>query len=103
MSITGKIVIGCPSIFKGFQTKKEAKRYLESISDEEVNEKIICGKIYRFNRLKYKLQEEYGFKISNYIVDEIINNDDYDNLCLLVNLAVSNKKISKEEGQIIKK
>lgn len=67
-----------------------------------VKEKIIWGKIHRFNRLKHKLQLEYGFNIPDYIIDEIINNNNYDNLCLLLNLAVLNKRLKKEEAQIIK-
>ena len=45
---------------------------------------------------------EYGFCIPDYIIDEIINNSDYPNLCALVNLAIVSKRLSQEQGNIIK-
>lgn len=67
-----------------------------------IQKELMSAEVHRFNRLKEKLEREYGFEIPNYIVDEIINNHDYQNLCSLLNLAVSNKKISKKNAKIIK-
>lgn len=95
-------VIGYPSVYKGFKTMKEAKKYLRTMTDKMVEERLLWGQVQRFNRLKNKLQVEYGFLIPDYIIDEIINNNDYDNLCALLNLAVLNKRISKKNARIIK-
>lgn len=94
-------VIGYPSVYKGFKTMKEAKEYLRTMTDEMIEERLLWGQVQRFNRLKNKLQVEYGFAIPDYIIDEIINNDDYDNLCALLNLAVLNNRISKKNARII--
>lgn len=96
------LVIGYPSVYKGFKTRKEAIKYLHNMTEEMVEERLLWGQVQRFNRLKHKLQIEYGFTIPDYIIDEIINNNNYDNLCALLNLAVLNKRISKKNARIIK-
>lgn len=97
-----RYVIGYPSVYKGFKNKKEAKKYLKEMTETEIKEKLLWGEIHRFRRLKEKLEFEYKFSIPDYIVDEIINNNNYENLCALLNLAVLNKRISKKNAQIIK-
>lgn len=49
------------------------------------------------------LQSLYEFKIPKYILDEIITNDDKNNLNVLINLAVMNYEMSKENAKILKK
>lgn len=97
-----KYVIGYPSIYKRFENYKQAKKYLESITNNQVTCILLENEIQRYKRLKGKLEFEYGFSIPDYIVDEIINNNDYENLCLLINLAIISKRLSKEQGNIIK-
>lgn len=97
-----KYVIGYPSIYKGFKNYRQAKKYLESITNNQVTCMLLENEIQRYKRLKEKLEFEYGFSIPDYIVDEIINNNDYENLCLLINLAIISKRLSKEQGNIIK-
>lgn len=97
-----KYVIGYPSIYKGVENYKQAKKYLESITNNQVTCMLLENEIQRYKRLKEKLEFEYGFSIPDYIVDEIINNNDYENLCLLINLAIISKRLSKEQGNIIK-
>lgn len=63
---------------------------------------LLKKEIQRFKNLKEKIEYQYGFNIPNYIIDEIINNNNYDNLCSLVNLAVIQNRLTKEEGIIIK-
>lgn len=48
-------VIGYPSVYKGFKTRKEAKRYLQEMTEIKVKEKLLWGQVQRFNRLKKKL------------------------------------------------
>lgn len=96
-------VIGYPSVYKKFKTEKEAKKWMDNLTDIEVKNILATNEIHRFYRLKEKLEFEYKFEIPNYIVDEIINNDNYDNLCTLINLAVMNNHISKIKADKLKR
>lgn len=87
------------------QNKKIIRsKYLETkkMSKVEVENMLLKKEIQRFKNLKKKIEYQYGFNIPNYIIDEIINNNNYDNLCSLVNLAVIQNRLTKEEGIIIK-
>ena len=97
-----QLVIGYPSIYKGFRKEKEAKRYLKDMSSQEVEMKLKLNEIHRFQRLKEKWEKECHFEIPNYIIDEIINGKDYANLCALLCLAVSNNRISEKNANILK-
>ena len=96
-------VIGYPSVYKSFETYRQAKKYLENMTDEQVTYILLENEIHRFRRLKEKIEFEYGFHIPDYVIDEIINNNDYENLCLLINMAVISKRLSVKQGNIIKK
>ncbi len=72
------------------------------MSKVEVEDMLLKKEIQRFKNLKEKIECQYGFNIPNYIIDEIINNNNYDNLCSLVNLAVIQNRLTKEQGTIIK-
>ena len=95
-------VIGYKSIYKKFDDKKDAQKWLNSWTEEDIENELRWNEIHRFHRLKEKIQIEYGFLIPDYIIDEIINNKDYDNLVSLLNLAVINKRLSKQQAKIIK-
>ena len=95
-------VIGYKSIYKKFDDKKDAQKWLNSWTEEDIENELRWNEIHRFHRLKEKIQIEYGFSIPDYIIDEIINNKDYDNLVSLLNLAVINKRLSKQQAKIIK-
>ena len=87
------------------QNKKIIRsKYLETkkMSKVEVENMLLKKEIKRFKNLKEKIEYQYGFNIPNYIIDEIINNNNYDNLCSLVNLAVIQNRLTKEQGIIIK-
>lgn len=96
-----KYVINYPAIFKSFKSQKEAKRYLKSFSDEDIKYYLMRNEINRYYRLKEKIQMKYNFKIPDYILDEMINGKK-NNLCYLINLAVMNNRLSKENAQILK-
>lgn len=95
-----KYVIGYPSLYKSFYNKKEAKRYLENFSNEQVEKCLLINEIERNNRLKEKIQMKYGFEIPNYVLDEIISGRP-SNLYCLINLAVINKRLSKKNAEIL--
>ncbi len=52
--------------------------------------------------LKEKLENYFSFNIPEYIVDDILKNEDYNHFCLMINLAVVNNRISNKNGEILK-
>ena len=97
-----KYVIGYPSVYKGFKDKKEAEKYLKNLTSEQIEIELKWNEIHRFYRLKEKWEMDCNFKIPNYIVDEIINGNNYNNLCSLLSLAVENNRLSNKQASIIK-
>lgn len=95
-------VIGYPSVYKKFKTEKDAKKWMNNLTDVEVKNILATNEIHRFYRLKEKLEFEYKFEIPNYIVDEIINNNNYENLYALINLAVMNNHLTKNNAKTLK-
>lgn len=71
---------------------------------EEVKGKIkkieVRKKEYRL--LKDKLEEHFNFKITDYIIDDILDYETYRHTCLMINLAVINNRISIDNGEILK-
>ena len=52
--------------------------------------------------LKQNLEEHFKFEIPKYIVMDMIDNEDYQHFCLMVNVAVINNRLSKEDGTVLK-
>ena len=53
-----------------------------------------------------KIESSFDFKIPSYLIDEIIEcneDDDFDNLNYMINCAVVNGSLSKENSKILKK
>lgn len=48
------------------------------------------------------IQKKYDFNIPKYVLDEIVNNNDKDNLNEIINLAVMNRRLSKTNANILK-
>lgn len=84
--------------------KSRAKEIIKNkkINKIEVENMLLKKEIKRFKNSKEKIESQFGFNIPNYIIDEIINNNNYNNLCSLVNLAVFQNRLTKEQGIIIK-
>ena len=83
-------------------------KFFEGYSSDEVEE--VKGKIKRletrrkeFKILKEKLENEFCFEIVNYIIDDILDYETYHHVCLMVNMATVNKRLSAEEGDKLKK
>lgn len=55
-----------------------------------------------FKILKDKLEKYFNFKITNYIIDDIIEKENYNHFCLMVNMSVLNNGLSNENGEILK-
>lgn len=83
-------------------------KFLEGYSSDEVEE--VKGKIKRletrrkeFKILKEKLENEFGFEVVNYIIDDILDYETYHHVCLMVNMAIVNQRLSAEDGDKLKK
>ena len=102
-----KLVIGYPSVYKSFEHEKEAYKYLENMTPEEVELKLIWNKIHMRSRIKEKFEKELGFNIPKYVIDEIIllkeKKTSKENLLLIINFACLSNKISEKNAHKLKK
>lgn len=99
-----KLVKGYPSVYKSFKNKKEAKSYIKNTTDEQVEYQLKWNEIHRLNRLKEKLEIKMGFKIPMYIVEAIIKTQyDKSNVFSLIDISVSNNRLSKKDAQKLRK
>ncbi len=72
-------------------------------TEEIKQQKITIYKQKRIKKLlKEKLEKVLNFKIADYIIMDIIENETYDHFCYMVNLSVVNNRISKGEGEMLK-
>ena len=77
---------------------------VNKITEIEINE--LQNKISEWNEKANFIKNKFNFDIPNYIIDEIIENEDsknYSNLHYLINCAVVNRKITKDNGIMLKK
>ena len=86
-----------------FNMEKFLKNY--TINDvSEVVEKIKKIEIRKteFEKLKGKLEKYFKFEIVDYIVSDILDCETYNHVCLMINLAVVNNRISSENSITLK-
>lgn len=79
------------------------EKFLESytISNEsKIIEEVKRIKIKKreFEELKEKLEKYFNFEITDYIVSDILDCETYNHVCLMINLAVINNRISIENS-----
>ena len=67
---------------------------------ERIKEIEIWNK--EFEELKEKLENYFKFEIADYIVSDILESETYNHICLMINLAVVNNRISLENGTTLK-
>lgn len=83
-----------------------SKEMLKEIEHKQAELIELQAKILKWNEMAIKIQSKFDFVLPNYIIDEILKNEekkDYNNLHYLINCAVINGRISKNAGKIIKK
>lgn len=83
--------------------KKTIKSNLSNTKQNILNLK---KQIETWNKKATIIQSQFDFIIPNYIIDEIISNEyskNYSNLHFLINVAVINNKLTKSDGNILKK
>ena len=64
--------------------------------------KKLKEEIERRNILKNKVQSYFEFEVPDYVIDDIISEEYYEHICLIINVAVLNKKITEKNAQILK-
>ena len=67
---------------------------------ERIKEIEILNK--EFEELKEKLENYFNFEIADYIVSDILECETYNHVCLMINLAIANNRISLENGITLK-
>lgn len=65
---------------------------------EKIKELEILNK--EFEELKEKLENHFNFEIADYIVSDILECETYNHVCLIINLAVINNRISLDNSII---
>ena len=75
---------------------KDNSEILSEIKKNEIWKK-------EFDELKGKLESYFKFSIVDYIVSDILDCETYDHICLMINLAVTNNRISMKNSKIIYK
>lgn len=77
---------------------------LNDYSTEDINKKKLQIEI-RLQKQKVIqeiLEKHFGFKIPNYIIDDIVVNETYHHICLMINLATVNERLSEENADRLK-
>ena len=67
---------------------------------ERIKEIEIWNK--EFEELKEKLENHFNFEIADYIVSDILECETYNHVCLMINLAVINNRISSKNSKTLK-
>ncbi len=93
-------------MLKNISLFSDYSNQLQKIEQNQAKLKNLQNKILEWNQKAIKIQRKFDFILPNYIIDEIVENEekkDYCNLNYLVNCAVVNGKISENNGKIIKR
>lgn len=91
-------------VLKKIKTKQKSLDYSQ-ISKIQIETKNLQNKLDKFNKEKAIIQSQFNFIIPDYLIDEIIESNTtkiYRNLNYLINCAIINGTLSKENGSILK-
>ncbi|MBQ3415627.1 MAG: hypothetical protein IJH39_09875 [Clostridia bacterium] len=78
------------------------------LNDEIINVELtnLKEQLYKWNKKSIEIQNKFNFILPKYIIDEIIEKEDtndFSNLNYLINCAVVNGRLSKDNGALLKK
>ena len=79
-------------------TKNIMKNFSEIHSLEEIENELKLIK-----KLRNQIQQHFNFEIVDYILDDIIEGAYFHHICLMINMAKVNNRISEKNGEILKK
>ena len=87
---------------KGVENNME--KYCKSHIDTEISNvvKKIEIRNKELKELKEKLENYFKFEITDYIIGDILDCENYNHVCLMINLAVINNRISLENSITLK-
>lgn len=78
--------------------RKNNKDY--SITEEKFE--IIKKHIEKIDKIKNDLQKHINFEIPEYIIHDIVENEEFNHICLIINVAIVNNRLSSENGKYLK-
>lgn len=80
------------------------EKYCKSHIDTEISNvvKKIEIRNKELKELKEKLENYFKFEITDYIIGDILDCENYNHVCLMINLAVINNRISLENSITLK-
>lgn len=61
------------------------------------------NKLQNINKIQEQLEQHFDFKIPKYIAVDIADNETYNHVCCMINLATVNERISEENAATLKK
>lgn len=97
-----KYVIDYPAIYKGFISKKNAQKYLENITEEDVKYKLEIAEGQRYKRLKRMIQQCFDFEIPENVMRALIYYESEERLYASIDFAIISKKISEDDANFFK-
>ena len=91
------------SIYKGFRTEHEAKKWLDSWNEDEIEYRLEKQLFYRNKRLKRQILYDLNFRLSIDILNFILENTyNYEQICLYIDKCVENDEFSSNKAIILK-
>ena len=94
-----KYVIGYPAIYKSFISKKNAQRYLENITEEDVKYKLEIAEGQRYKRLKRMIQQCFDFEIPENVMRALIYYESNERLNSTIEFSILNNKMSEKDAK----
>ena len=75
-----------------------------TINEKQVKLKELQKEVDRRNKLRCKINKDLNliFKIPDYIIEDIIDEEYFYHICLIINMAVLNNRITKKNGEVLK-
>ena len=71
-----------------------------SITEEKYE--IIKKHIEKIDKIKNDLQKHINFEIPEYIIHDIAENEEFNHICLIINVAIVNNRLASENGKYLK-
>ena len=91
------------SIYKGFKTKNEARKWLNSWTDEEIAYRLEKQLFYRNIHLKKKILSDLNFRLNIDILNFILENTyNYNEICKFIDINIEDNKISAYKAGVLK-
>ena len=80
------------------------EKYCRNYTDTDISDivKKIEIRNREFKELKEKLENYFKFEITDYIISDILDCENYNHVWLMINLAVINNRITLENSMILK-